>query len=48
MLELAAIVLVSAAALTFVTDTTSGTMKMMRAGRRRAAVRVADAKHSAE
>ncbi len=35
MLELAAIIAVSAVAMTFVTDATSGTMKMARAMRRR-------------
>ncbi|MGD9979423.1 MAG: hypothetical protein AB7H66_00510 [Hyphomonadaceae bacterium] len=35
MLELAAIVVASAVALTFFSDATSGTMKMMRAARRR-------------
>lgn len=43
MLELAAIVAVSAIALTFVTDATSGTMKVARAmSRRKDKIRVAD------
>lgn len=42
MLELAAIVAVSAVALTFVTDVTSDTMKMVRASRRRGKIRVAE------
>jgi hypothetical protein len=43
MLELAAIIAVSAVALTFVTDATSGTMKVARAmNRRKDKIRVAD------
>lgn len=44
MLELAALLVVSAVALTFVTDATSDTMKMVRAVRRRSSskIRVAD------
>jgi hypothetical protein len=41
MLEFAAMMVVSAVALTFVTDATSGTMKMVRAARRRDKIRVA-------
>jgi hypothetical protein len=41
MLELAAILVVSVVALTFVTDATSDTLKMVRAMRRRGQVRVA-------
>lgn len=44
MLELAALIVVSAVALSFVTDATSDTVKMARAMRRRGQVRVA-AKH---
>ncbi len=43
MLELAAIIAVSAIALTFVTDATSGTMKVARSMRRRESkIRVAE------
>lgn len=42
MLELAAIIAVSAVALTFVTDATSDTMKVARAFRRKEKIRVAD------
>jgi hypothetical protein len=42
MLELAAIVVVSAVALSFLTDATSDTMKMVRAARRRGNVHVAE------
>jgi hypothetical protein len=42
MLELAAMMVVSAVALSFVTDTTSGAMKLVRATRRRDKIRVAD------
>ena len=41
MLELAALIAVSAVALTFFSDATSGTVKMVRAARRRGAIRVA-------
>jgi hypothetical protein len=41
MLEFAALLVVSAVALTFLTDATSDTMKMVRAVRRRDKVRVA-------
>jgi hypothetical protein len=41
MLEFAAMLVVSAVALTFLTDATSGTMKIVRAARRRDKVRVA-------
>lgn len=41
MLELAAVIVVSAIALTFATDATSDTMKMVRAARRRGQIRVA-------
>jgi hypothetical protein len=46
MLELAAMLVVSVVALTFVTDATSDTMKMVRAMRRRDQVRVASAELS--
>lgn len=42
MLELAAIIVVSATALSFVTDATADTMKMVRSMRRRGKVHVAD------
>lgn len=42
MLELALFVTVAAVAATFLTDATSGTMKMARAMRRRNNIRVAD------
>lgn len=41
MLEFAAMLVVSAIALSFVTDATSGTLKMVRAARRRDKIRVA-------
>jgi hypothetical protein len=44
MLELAAMVAVSAVAVTFVTDATSGTLKMVRALRNRGQIRVASDK----
>lgn len=46
MLELAAVIAVSAVALTFLSDATSSTVKMVRAGRRRGTIRVADSKLS--
>lgn len=46
MLELAALVVVSAVVLTFLTDATSDTLKMMRSGRRRGNVQ-AGGKHAA-
>jgi hypothetical protein len=42
MLELAAMLVVSAVALTFLTDATSGTMKIVRSARRRDKIRVAE------
>jgi hypothetical protein len=42
MIELAAIVVVSAVALSFLTDATSDTMKIVRSARRRGHVRVAE------
>ena len=42
MLEFAAMMFVSAIALTFVTDATSGAMKMVRVTRRRDKIRVAE------
>jgi len=42
MLELAAIIAVSAIAMTFVTDATSGTLKVARAFRRKDKIRVAE------
>ncbi len=42
MLELAAAIVVSAVALTFLSDATSSTLKMVRASRRRGTIRVAD------
>jgi len=45
MIELAAMIVVSAIALSFFSDATSGTMKMVRAARRSSRIRVADAKH---
>lgn len=48
MLELAAIVVVAAVALTFVLDATSGAAKMVRPGRKhRGSIHVADSEHSA-
>jgi hypothetical protein len=41
MIELAAIIAVTAVALTFFSDATSGTMKVVRAARRRGNIRVA-------
>lgn len=41
MLELAALIAVSAVALTFFSDATSGTVKIVRAARRRGAIHVA-------
>jgi hypothetical protein len=46
MFELAALVVVSAVALTFFSDATSRVMKLVAAGRRRT-IQVADAKYSA-
>lgn len=46
MLELAAAIAVSAVALTFLTDATSSTLKMVRANRRRGSIQVADPKLS--
>lgn len=43
MLELAAMVVISAVALSFVTDATSGAMKLVRANRRSSNIHVADA-----
>ncbi len=45
MLELAAIIAVSAIALTFVTDATSGTMKVARSMRRREGGKIRVAEH---
>jgi len=45
MIELAALLFVSAVAITFVTDTLSGAMKLVRAVRRRGKIEVASAKH---
>jgi hypothetical protein len=42
MFELAAFIVAGAVALTFFSDATSGTMKMVRAARRRGSIRVAD------
>lgn len=42
MIELAAMMVVSAVALTFLTDATTGTMKLVRATRRRDKIRVAE------
>jgi hypothetical protein len=49
MIELGLFVVVSAVALTFLTDATSDTMKLVRAARRRSGgrIHVADSKHSA-
>ncbi|MBX9746026.1 MAG: hypothetical protein K2X34_03940 [Hyphomonadaceae bacterium] len=43
MLELAALVAVSAVTMTFIADATSDTMKLVRGMRRREKIRVADA-----
>lgn len=45
MLELAAIVVVSAIGLSFVTDATSGAIKMVRHSRRRDKIQVANVSH---
>ncbi|MGD9814268.1 MAG: hypothetical protein AB7Q23_00985 [Hyphomonadaceae bacterium] len=45
MIELAALLFVSAVAITFVTDALSGAMKLVRASRRRGKIHVASAKH---
>jgi hypothetical protein len=43
MIELAAMIVLGAIALTFFSDATSGTMKMVRSARRRDRIRVASA-----
>lgn len=45
MIEIATLLFVSAVAITFVTDTLSGALKLVRAARRRGRIHVASAKH---
>lgn len=46
MIELGALLFVTAVAITFVTDTLSSAMKLVRAARRRGKIGVGDAKHA--